>query len=322
MPSTSQNTNLNYYPFGSAFESRAFASGGYRFGFGVHEKDDEIKGSGNHLNFGDYGYDPRTGRRWNVDPMSRKIPFASPYAYCLNNPILMFDAGGEYPFTVHIRSYHPNEAFGSFGMGKGYHGDNRGFSLSTASDVTARVTQKFIFDVAKGTINYDKKNGTWSNETKDFKGNKETATPTGQVSEMNKSGNIGTFNSSFAANNPLVSGSPDIDVKANFTVLENTEKGILIINMNASGDDFPNTEAFLTDASGQSVFMGVDVREAGNDAAPFILAGGATTPIMNNIFSITLDKKGNFKNVYSGGEKYSLDDWNKKFTSIDAEKTD
>jgi hypothetical protein len=139
---------------------------------------------------------------------------------------------------------------------------------------------------------------------------------------MNKSGNIGTFNSSFAANNPLVSGSPDIDVKANFTVLENTEKGILIINMNASGDDFPNTEAFLTDASGQSVFMGVDVREAGNDAAPFILAGGATTPIMNNIFSITLDKKGNFKNVYSGGEKYSLDDWNKKFTSIDAEKTD
>jgi hypothetical protein len=257
-----------------------------------------------------------------VDPLAHKLPFASPYAYCLNNPILMFDADGRYPFTVHIRSYHPNEAFGSFGMGKGYHGDNRGFSLSTASDVTARVNQKFIFDVAKGTIDYDKKNGTWSNESKDFKGNKETATPTGQVSEMNKSGNTGTFNSSYAGNNPLVTGSPDIDVKANFTVIEDTKKGLLTINMNASGDDFPNTEAFLTDASGQSVFMGVDVREAGNDNAPFILAGGATTPIINNTFSITLDKKGNFKNVYSGGEKYSLKDWNKKFTSTDAKKTD
>ena len=44
-----------------------------------------------------------------------------------------------------------------FGIGKGYHGDNRGFSLSTASDVTARINQKFTFDVAKGTIDYDKK---------------------------------------------------------------------------------------------------------------------------------------------------------------------
>lgn len=44
---------------------RSYSSGdGYRFGFNGWEKDDEIKGSGNHLSFGDYGYDPRTGRRW------------------------------------------------------------------------------------------------------------------------------------------------------------------------------------------------------------------------------------------------------------------
>jgi hypothetical protein len=41
MPSTSQNISLKYYPFGSAIESRAFASGGYRYGFGSHEKVDE-----------------------------------------------------------------------------------------------------------------------------------------------------------------------------------------------------------------------------------------------------------------------------------------
>jgi len=92
--------------------------------------------------------------------------------------------------------------------------------------------------------------------------------------------------------------------------------------MNASGDDFPNTEAFLTDASGQSVFMGADVREAGNDDAPLILGGGATTPIINNTFSITLDKKGNFKDVFSGGKKYSIGDWNKQFSTKDAKPTD
>ena len=308
------------YAFGSAIKERTYLfSHIYRFGYGGHEKDNEVSGDGNHLAFGDYGYDTRLGRRRNIDPLTRKLPFASPYTYCLNNPILMFDAGGLFPFTVHIRSYHPNEAFGSFGVGKGYHGDNRGFSLSTASDVTARVNQQFTFDVDKGTI---KDKSTWSNESSDFKGNKKTATPTGQVSEMSKTGTMATFNSSYAANNPLVSGSPDIDVKANFTVLENTKDGILTINMNAKGDDFPNTEAFLTDASGQSVFLGVDVREGGNDSAPFILVGGATTPIMNTTFSIYLDKKGNFTGVFSGDKKYTIEEWNKKFTSTDAKPTD
>lgn len=317
------------YPHSRAFTSTLTfgnSAGGvrssYLFGFGSYEKDDEIKGSGNHLSFGDYGYDPRTGRRWTIDKMSIKLPFVSPYVYCLNNPILMFDAGGLYPFTVHIRSFHPNEAFGSFGWGKGYAGDNRGFSLSTAKDVTARITQQFTFDVDKGTMSYDKKKGTWSNESRDFNGNKKTATPTGEVSEMNKSGNMATFNSSYAGNNPLVSGSFDIDVKANFTVIEDTKKGMLTVNMSASGDDFPNTEAFLSDASGQSVFMGADVRKMGNDVAPLILFDGADSPIINNTFSISLDKKGNFKDVFSGGKKYSVDDWNKKFTSTDAKKTD
>ena len=90
----------DYYPFGMQMPGRVYVAdtiSGYRYGFGGHEKDDEIKGSGNHLSFGDYGYDPRTGRRWNVDPKFNEIAGISPYAYALDNPIVYVDKDGELP---------------------------------------------------------------------------------------------------------------------------------------------------------------------------------------------------------------------------------
>ena len=31
--------------------------------------DNDVKGTGNHSSFGDYGYDPRTARRYMLEPM-------------------------------------------------------------------------------------------------------------------------------------------------------------------------------------------------------------------------------------------------------------
>ncbi len=87
----------NYYPFGMEMANRSGNNGNYRFGFTGLERDDEVKGSGNHYSFGDYGYDPRTGRRWNVDPKFQEIAGLSPYAYSLNNPIVYKDPDGELP---------------------------------------------------------------------------------------------------------------------------------------------------------------------------------------------------------------------------------
>jgi RHS repeat-associated protein len=87
----------DYGPFGELLEGRTWMANGYRYGFGGHEKDDEIKGAGNHLSFGDYGYDPRLGRRWNVDPMAIEMPGTSPYSYAYNNPILLKDPDGKLP---------------------------------------------------------------------------------------------------------------------------------------------------------------------------------------------------------------------------------
>jgi len=67
-------------------------SNDYRYGFGGHEKDDEVSGRGNHLSFGDYGYDPRLGRRWNTDPEDQ-IGISN-YAAFRNNPMIYIDPNG------------------------------------------------------------------------------------------------------------------------------------------------------------------------------------------------------------------------------------
>jgi len=87
--------SLDYYSFGMLMPERFSSSSDYRYGYGGHEKDDEVKGSGNHLSFGDYGYDPRVVRRWKRDPKAGIYPNISPYAYALNNPIIFTDPGGD-----------------------------------------------------------------------------------------------------------------------------------------------------------------------------------------------------------------------------------
>ncbi len=89
MRHTPQNTSLNYYPFGSAINSRAFASEGYRFGMNGQEKDDELAGT---YSAEYWQYNARLGRRWNVDPVIKS--HESPYATFANNPIWFVDYNG------------------------------------------------------------------------------------------------------------------------------------------------------------------------------------------------------------------------------------
>lgn len=59
---------FDYYSFGMEIPKRSGSSDSYRFGYGGHEKDDNVKGDGNAYNMGVRLYDPRLGRTPSPDP--------------------------------------------------------------------------------------------------------------------------------------------------------------------------------------------------------------------------------------------------------------
>ena len=73
---------------------RKFDAGtGYRYGFQTQEKVNEIAGEGNHYTAKFWEYDPRIGRRWNLDPVDQIS--ISNYASLGNNPIYYTDFLGD-----------------------------------------------------------------------------------------------------------------------------------------------------------------------------------------------------------------------------------
>ena len=70
-------------------------TGDYPFAFNGMEKDDEVKGIGNSLDFGARIYDPRLGRFLSRDPLESNFVSWSTYTAFLDNPILIKDPTGK-----------------------------------------------------------------------------------------------------------------------------------------------------------------------------------------------------------------------------------
>jgi RHS repeat-associated protein len=84
----------DYYPFGMLVPNRHESSPAYRYGFQGQEKDDELKGEGNSLNYTYRMHDPRVGRFFAVDPLFRDYPHNSPYAFSENRVMDMVELEG------------------------------------------------------------------------------------------------------------------------------------------------------------------------------------------------------------------------------------
>ena len=67
--------------------NRHESSESYRYGFQNQEKDDEVKGEGNSINYTFRMHDPRTGRFFATDPLKSKFAWFSPYQFGGNRPI-------------------------------------------------------------------------------------------------------------------------------------------------------------------------------------------------------------------------------------------
>ncbi|MBC8884602.1 hypothetical protein H9X57_18175 [Flavobacterium piscinae] len=76
--------DLDYYPFGMLIPNRFESIDDYRYGFQGQEKDDELKGEGNSLNYKYRMHDTRIGRFFTVDPLARTYAHNSPYAFSEN----------------------------------------------------------------------------------------------------------------------------------------------------------------------------------------------------------------------------------------------
>jgi RHS repeat-associated protein len=104
VPSSGNNSSIDhytadvvsasdYYPFGMLMPGRNYRPDSYRFGFGGQEKSSEIKGEGNSYTAEFWEYDPRLGRRWNLDP--RPLTSQSVYSTFRNNPLSYVDQRGD-----------------------------------------------------------------------------------------------------------------------------------------------------------------------------------------------------------------------------------
>ena len=124
MPEVMQVTD--YYPFGLVMDQQNYFADGVLSNKYLHNgkelQDDEL--AGGSLGWYDYGvrfYDAELGRFHTVDPLAAKYQSWSPYAYCLNNPIIFIDPDGREVIDAQIRNHPGYQAYLSTKYGSMYY---------------------------------------------------------------------------------------------------------------------------------------------------------------------------------------------------------
>jgi RHS repeat-associated protein len=82
--SVGMRSTSDYSGFGVQLDGRTSENEGYRYGFQGQERDDEVKGDGNSVNYKYRMHDPRVGRFFAVDPLASSFPWNSSYAFSEN----------------------------------------------------------------------------------------------------------------------------------------------------------------------------------------------------------------------------------------------
>lgn len=115
------------------------------------------------------------------------------------------------------------------------------------------------------------------------------------------------FRTRFQGHNALLILT-DINVSGRFSISEDLEAGKLYVDARFHGDNFPNTESFITDRFGTSIFIATGTLEGDEIRSLF---GNTRREIMDARFIIDLDRQGRFTGVTGPNQRYyTASQWN------------
>ncbi len=318
---------------------------GYRYGFQNQEKDDEIKGAGNSVNYTFRMHDPRIGRFFAVDPLAGDYPWNSQYAFSENTVINAIEMEGLERFFIYSFSFAPFKSFGGGFHGDGSNrkfGDNIQYINSQNKSTNFRIGAKIGVDMtpnadlrtenekitAFGSYSFNSLIGSKIDDACYSKGYCSKLSNTSVFPSdgflLNWAGYFHNYGGNCAAPSPK-SITPNIDVYMDLNLGlsygVNGDGYLLSVKGQLTGDRFPSNEAFITDEIGNKVMLGVSGPDPGG---PFLeLATNALTEENMSEFQIQIktDKNYNFTGVNFNGKDYSLSEWNKKFSRLSSTDT-
>lgn len=159
-------TFSNYYPFGMQQPGRTGESNPeneiYRYGFQGQEKDDEIKGVGNSVNYTFRMHDPRIGRFFSIDPLASSYAHNSPYAFSENRVIDGVELEGlEYVDSEEVDEALPEGFIGPPTENQQRETQLRNFLVDNGVDIsnTLSANGKEYIDIGNNSLDYDENSG-------------------------------------------------------------------------------------------------------------------------------------------------------------------
>lgn len=267
--------------------------------------------------------DPRLGRFFSTDPLAPDYPWNSPYAFSENRVIDGVELEGLEVVSVHSRSFAPFDSFGGGYTGDGNNRkfgdelvedyDNKRFNYRIRSAVEVNLQTNQILSTTLGK--------TWSEKPSAGRGAwsptyfQEPSTFEGGNLFFQMQGN----DKALAVPNWLNAGYIDVKVKLNFEQVA-SDNGLLKWKVAGEvyGDRYPSNETFLTDKSGNQLFLGVSAVDNEGEYGPQKeLLGTAFEDMSKFSFYILFNRDETFRGVsLSNGTWYNRDDWNKLFQSL------